>query len=52
MTRAELLELALPTIPLYRRAFIPSWRVWQVYDSHRSKIWWRYMWNYGTAKIN
>ncbi len=39
-SRADLLAMALPTLPTYRKAFIPSWAVWSVRCSHYRKPKW------------
>ena len=36
--RCELLDEALPTLPLYKRALIPSWRVWDVMQAHEWRV--------------
>lgn len=45
--RCELLNDALPTLPMYRRCIIPAWRVWDVKRAHEARVrqwWWRMLW--------
>ncbi len=46
--RCELLDDALPTLPLYKRAMIPSWAVWDVvYFHHYTRpYWFLQLWGY------
>ncbi len=46
--RCELLDDALPTLPLYKRAMIPSWAVWDIVYFHHYKrpYWFLQLWDY------
>ena len=52
-SREELLLEALPTLPTYRKAMIPSWAVWSVRCSHyRKPYWWRMLMGYALGTVS